>query len=367
MTNKHDTNERVFIKPLEFNGPYWPAGNGTKCFSGLETCMKIRSLLRKWQSWCFNPSYRGIGFWSAGDFLRGAKQPGVSILLIVELAFEETICQQGPSVEPGFNPSYRGIGFWRWRNPAEEGGGAMFQSFLSWNWLLKILITLELPNKIIVSILLIVELAFEDRGGRYRKRRHQLFQSFLSWNWLLKIFKPWRTTNNFRSFNPSYRGIGFWRTIFVHCRKNLISFQSFLSWNWLLKNMTVTFYFCLIVVSILLIVELAFEGENLILFGVAFIVFQSFLSWNWLLKSVCIYLEYRRAAVSILLIVELAFEGLMACRSLSLPSLFQSFLSWNWPLKCGSIRRHACFYPRFNPSYRGIGFWSYRHMFSRIS
>ena len=120
--------------------------------------------------------------------------------------------------------------------------------------------------------------------------------------------------------------------------------------------MTVTFYFCLIVVSILLIVELAFEGENLILFGVAFIVFQSFLSWNWLLKSVCIYLEYRRAAVSILLIVELAFEGLMACRSLSLPSLFQSFLSWNWPLKCGSIRRHACFYPRFNPSYRGIGF-----------
>ena len=85
------------------------------------------------------------------------------------------------------------------------------------------------------------------------------------------------------------------------------------------------------VVSILLIVELAFE-EMVLRHAILVICgFQSFLSWNWLLKGITSLAPAVKVSVSIILIVELAFEDL--------PRLEEKETR-----------------PRFNPSYRGIGF-----------
>ena len=160
---------------------------------------------------CFNPSYRGIGFWRIYTFRLVNSKTIVSILLIVELAFEDLIQVRAQASVCSFNPSYRGIGFWRRYNtfmvkllhgcfnPSYRGIGfwrfieltdpyfrRVFQSFLSWNWLLKNCKGRTTQLRPTVSILLIVELAFEA-NFKYRKF-HLLI-----------------------CFNPSYRGIGFWR------------------------------------------------------------------------------------------------------------------------------------------------------------
>ena len=62
-----------------------------------------------------------------------------------------------------------------------------FQSFLSWNWLLKLSGQWRAKQAKRVSILLIVELAFEGLKGLKKQTIKTLFQSFLSWNWLLKV------------------------------------------------------------------------------------------------------------------------------------------------------------------------------------
>ena len=135
----------------------------------------------------FNPSYRGIGFWSFDGINDDQLKIFVSILLIVELAFE------------GF------IGL------MDFSGLLLFQSFLSWNWLLKHKFWFFGLQCERVSILLIVELAFEG------------VHNYLT------------VSTNVR-FNPSYRGIGFWSNIVGRWVIHLFLFQSFLSWNWLLKS-----------------------------------------------------------------------------------------------------------------------------------
>ena len=183
----------------------------------------------------FNPSYRGIGFWRTLQPTRICQAKAVSILLIVELAFEVICAKSTIFITACFNPSYRGIGFWSARPCTFSPGNRMFQSFLSWNWLLKIRIRQLNMQKRNVSILLIVELAFEE---------------------VMRLVNYPFTG----CFNPSYRGIGFWRG--QQCRKHTKywEFQSFLSWNWLLKLLWEHDIECKVV------------------------GFQSFLSWNWLLK-----------------------------------------------------------------------------------
>ena len=135
----------------------------------------------------------------------------VSILLIVELAFEE-----GGDLLPflsqlRFNPSYRGIGLWR---PRDTAGN------------------IEAPW---VSILLIVELAFEADLRRGGVKIQTEFQSFLSWNWPLKLADVKGMCYDRDSFNPSYRGIGLWSRRVFFFLQFVCEFQSFLSWNWPLK------------------------------------------------------------------------------------------------------------------------------------
>ena len=89
----------------------------------------------------------------------------------------------------------------------------------------------------------------------------------------------------------------------------IIKFQSFLSWNWLLKFIAENFPWSQALVSILLIVELAFEAGRMARYPSNNEQFQSFLSWNWLLKRLWRHLSCPFPGVSILLIVELAFEG----------------------------------------------------------
>jgi len=189
------------------------------------------------------------------------------------------------SLPPGFNPSYRGIGLWRFSKSVFQAFFSMSQSFLSWNWPLKtilrswrvtkpdvsILLIVELafeggnagaiPTPDVVSILLIVELAFEARGGRriYNADARvsillivelafeaeilrdcgepiPLFQSFLSWNWPLKNYftQQFKTNGWFQSFlswNWPLKAPAGWS-----CCAWRMWFQSFLSWNWLLKG-----------------------------------------------------------------------------------------------------------------------------------
>ena len=135
----------------------------------------------------------------------------VSILLIVELAFEDA-----------------GFGI---RKPQTSG----FQSFLSWNWLLKWMDTFAMPWGLPVSILLIVELAFEECFSKWAMDLYTSFNpSYRGIGFWRKHFCFAQTIS--RSFNPSYRGIGFWR----QGRRGSAAPPIF--------------------VSILLIVELAFEA-----------------------------------------------------------------------------------------------------------
>ena len=183
-----------------------------------------------------------------------------------------------------------------------------------------------------VSILLIVELAFEDAMGIDRSDGSKLFQSFLSWNWPLKVYHmpyvyPYQVVSILLivelafeggvasggfggdfCFNPSYRGIGLWSALnlilFVYQQK----FQSFLSWNWPLKASFFSVDILLRFVSILLIVELAFEALQRS--GKAFCVksFNPSYRGIGLWRMGAMLALFAVPVVSILLIVELAFE-----------------------------------------------------------
>ena len=61
-------------------------------------------------------------------------------------------------------------------------------------------------------------------------------------------------------------------------------------------------------VSILLLLELAFEGDWCNCYHVGDYLFQSFFYWNWLSKLFLDYFHMPFDLVSILLLLELAFE-----------------------------------------------------------
>ena len=141
-------------------------------------------------------------------------QVRVSILVILELALE---AQQGItrcSDTSSFNPCYSGIGFRSiWRN-REEKIASKFQSLLFWNWLQKRSRSCRRHGRILVSILVILELALEEGDHPLMKTKDMLFQSLLFWNWLQKLYPPiWAIVSEM--------------------------FQSLLFWNWLQKYSTV--------------------------------------------------------------------------------------------------------------------------------
>ena len=86
-------------------------------------------------------------------------------------------------------------------------------------------------------------------------------------------------------------------------------------------------------VSILLLLELAFEAYSTEAAAVQGYTFQSFFYWNWLSKRHTAQQTFLRCRVSILLLLELAFEAQMK-------------------------NVHAILARCFNPSSIGIGFRS---------
>ena len=159
----------------------------------------------------FNPSYRGIGFWST--FERQFLETGLlfqSFLSWNWLLKKDTLWPTNTSPS-SFNPSYRGIGFWR-----TNSGVIPCVEILSFN-----------PSY--------RGIGFWSSMDNKEKFEDLKFQSFLSWNWLLKIYPRSFYRALSPRFNPSYRGIGFWSVIVPAYGVTAIWFQSFLSWNWLLK------------------------------------------------------------------------------------------------------------------------------------
>ena len=163
----------------------------------------------KWE--CFNPSSIGIGFRSKNIFCLALVCHWVSILLLLELAFEVSVQTKYSWLPYCFNPSSIGIGF--------------RSSILYMVW------------------------KFEC-----------LFQSFFYWNWLSKRTAPKPPPSKVTRFNPSSIGIGFRRGIRLSRRSFVVGFQSFFYWNWLSKPRWKTYTRFSRGVSILLLLELAFEA-----------------------------------------------------------------------------------------------------------
>jgi len=86
-----------------------------------------------------------------------------------------------------------------------DAAALLFQSLFSWNLLLMSMVTELHRRSRHVSILVFVELALDDRGGREMTFK-LLFQSLFSWNLLLMsgiLMVPGCTWG---SFNPCFRG-----------------------------------------------------------------------------------------------------------------------------------------------------------------
>ena len=123
-----------------------------------------------------------------------------------------------------------------------------------------------LTSKLTVSILLLLELAFEERGHLIRGSKWVEFQSFFYWNWLSKPKVSSMSLNFLGSFNPSSIGIGF-RSSSCFALLSIVQ-----------------------VVSILLLLELAFEERTGGAYVCADTEFQSFFYWNWLSKAYLVQL-----------------------------------------------------------------------------
>ena len=184
----------------------------------------------------FNPSSIGIGFRRSFPGVVAIAHHPVSILLLLELAFEDRVHKRAMAPRPRFNPSSIGIGFRSVMPPPLR----TFQSY--------------------VSILLLLELAFEAERGIFSITSGAKFQSFFYWNWLSKA--PCKRSEALTAccFNPSSIGIGFRRYCPTGARNGRSRFQSFFYWNWLSKW------------AAILLATQSLTG------------FQSFFYWNWLSK-----------------------------------------------------------------------------------
>ena len=184
-----------------------------------------------------------------------------------------------------------------------------FQSLLFWNWLQKFCAQQEANSKKLVSILVILELALEAAVVS-----STLFLTF--------------------RFNPCYSGIGFRRVNKPRACNREAEFQSLLFWNWLQKHS---------------------ERNNGAMNG----TFQSLLFWNWLQKQCSSIAHVSPCLVSILVILELALEGepyQFRSRKTSVSILVILELA----LEVLFFLRHIGYAWRFNPCYSGIGFRSGR-------
>ena len=232
-----------------------------------------------------------------------------------------------------FNPFCTGIGLWSGCIIALIASDAVFQSFLYWNWPLK------------------------RRANTRNWSNFRPFQSFLYWNWPLKL----------RS-----------------CRAAVsmpILFQSFLYWNWPLKTIRPPTAAYLYLVSILFVLELAFEVniQNTTIDSVN--CFNPFCTGIGLWRHGLFCRNRTQGNVSILFVLELAFEAGKICSNFTVivvsilfvlelafeedgPAMcvdivywFQSFLYWNWPLKGVRCSLYAAILSGFNPFCTGIGLW----------
>ena len=204
----------------------------------------------------------------------------------------------------------------------------VFQSFLCWILLWKMKLLRKGEDEIVVSILLMLDIALEviPKSGTssgtlcfnpsyagYCSGSHDLnfqrshaftFQSFLCWILLWKLLK-WNLTKKLSPcFNPSYAGYCSGRFAYspIHGRRR--AFQSFLCWILLWK--------CLHFVTVQKLKHL----------------FQSFLCWILLWKLL------------------LSFLQTLPCRCFNPSYAGYCSGSWRHPMNIGS-----CF--RFNPSYAG--------------
>ena len=163
-----------------------------------------------WTKTGFNPSSIGIGFRRSSSFSGSNNRQSFQSFFYWNWLSKPGNLARSIRVLDRFNPSSIGIGFRRPRAKVNLIPSEVFQSFFYWNWLSKAILTCIKRPKTTVSILLLLELAFEAA-----------------------IAQRWNIGQG--GFNPSSIGIGFRRR---PCRIRFVratGFQSFFYWNWLSK------------------------------------------------------------------------------------------------------------------------------------
>ena len=97
---------------------------------------------------CFNPCFRGTCSWWADQACSTSCRAGVSILVFVELALDESRCCGRRKTRSGFNPCFRGTCSWWHGSEDSTHTDSMFQSLFSWNLLLMEKNGIEIPIEV---------------------------------------------------------------------------------------------------------------------------------------------------------------------------------------------------------------------------
>ena len=237
----------------------------------------LRKVLSQWLS-SFNPCFRGTcSWWKLSDVCERTQRGFQSLFSWNLLLMLDVV--QGPAASIGFqslfswnlllmsrwnqppktrissfNPCFRGTCSWCELETAIRAAVSVFQSLFSWNLLLM-------------------------SNWHCKKTRHYKFQSLFSWNLLLM-------------------------SIGSICSWAYVLFQSLFSWNLLLMWKLISGPARCWMVSILVFVELALDGNDRLY------------TWGW-------------HRVSILVFVELALDDRIHFIHVCNDSLFQSLFSWN--------------------------------------
>ena len=163
----------------------------------------------------------------------------VSILVLVEVAQEEQLINGDARINNMFQSLFQ----WKWLrkaeilaavpfgyygfNPCSSGSGSgrpvrLYAPFAA----------------IVVSILVLVEVAQEDQRGKPHYDHLLPFQSLFQWKWLRKDPHLTPSSSHTCSFNPCSSGSGSGRRLLYPASHPIYLFQSLFQWKWLRKKPT---------------------------------------------------------------------------------------------------------------------------------
>ncbi len=155
----------------------------------------------------FNPCFVGFEVWTIMARLIPSLRLLVSILVLLDLRFELGEVMRPYPLSKCFNPCFVGFEVWtKLARPIQKRTG-LFQSLFCWIWGLNKHIIFMLRQAKGVSILVLLDLRFEQEAQ----------ETILSWG---------------VSFNPCFVGFEVWTKCFRSPLTHISQFQSLFCWIW---------------------------------------------------------------------------------------------------------------------------------------